>query len=210
MTRFRTILFLAVLAGLGVLALAQAISPAMRILSPKAGEKITTNYVTVQYELSTPVSASSSPTFRLQLDGQDPIETTDTQYTFTGLTPGTHSVSIVTVDANRTPISATQRQVQFNAVQEVPAPGAESPGAQLSAPARLVNAAYQSDNQPNGTQSSAHETGKQPESGGAQDSGDQQRLPNSGSGLPLLSVIGMGVLVGGIISALRTRPSSSR
>jgi hypothetical protein len=32
-------------------------------------------------------------------------------------------------------------------------------------------------------------------------------LPNGSSSLPLLSVIGFGILVGGVISALRTRPA---
>jgi len=191
MTRFRTILFLAILVGLGAFALGQGVVPAMRILSPKAGEKTTNSYVDVQYELSAPVSASGSPTFRLQLDGHDPVETTDTQYTFTGLTPGTHTVSIMAVDANGTPITGTQAQLQFSVVQDVPPPGPKSPGAQVSNSGKLVNASYQAGNS------------------APQDGGDQ-KLPNSGSALPLLSVIGMGVLVGGIVSALRTRPSSSR
>jgi hypothetical protein len=206
MTRFRTFLFLAVLAGLGAFALAQGVSPAMRILSPKAGEKTTNTYANVQYELSAPVSASGSPTFRLQLDGHDPIDTTDTSYTFTGLAPGTHTVSIVAVDANGTPIQGTQAQVQFNVVQNLPEPEPKTPGAQVVGSGKLVNAAYQEQSKP-ATQADSTQAGTQP---GAQDSGDQQRLPSSGSGLPLLSVIGMGVLIGGIASALRTRPSSSR
>ena len=186
--------------------MAQSISPAMRILSPQAGEKTTNNYVNVQYELSSPVSASGSPTFRLQLDGHDPVDTTDTSYTFTGLAPGTHTVSIVAIDANSTPIGGTQAQVQFSVVQNPPAPGTQSPGAQLLTSGKLVNAAYRDQSKP-ASQADAGQTGAQP---ATQDSGDQQRLPASGSGLPLLSVIGMGVLVGGIASALRTRPSSSR
>jgi hypothetical protein len=34
-----------------------------------------------------------------------------------------------------------------------------------------------------------------------------QQLPEGGSELPLLSVIGLGILSGGILSAMRTRPS---
>jgi hypothetical protein len=41
------------------------------------------------------------------------------------------------------------------------------------------------------------------------DQSPQQQLPRSGSALPLLSVIGVGVLIGGIISARRTRPRRS-
>jgi LPXTG-motif cell wall-anchored protein len=35
-----------------------------------------------------------------------------------------------------------------------------------------------------------------------------KRLPQSGSSLPLLVLIGAGILAGGIVSALRTRPGS--
>jgi hypothetical protein len=210
MTRFRIIL-IAVLVGLGSFALAQAILPAMRILSPKTGEKTTNSYVNVQFELSAPVSASGSPTFRLQLDGHDPVETTDTQYTFTGLAPGTHTVSIVAVDANSTPINGTQAQVEFSVVQDVPPAGAKSPGAKLNGSPGLVNAAYQTSEQPSGAAADRNAQGSPVQQNSAsQESGDQQKLPDSGSGLPLLSVIGMGVLVGGIVSALRTRPSNSR
>jgi hypothetical protein len=40
---------------------------------------------------------------------------------------------------------------------------------------------------------------------GKTSSNDDQPLPGSSSSLPLLAVIGFGVLAGGIISALRTR-----
>jgi LPXTG-motif cell wall-anchored protein len=51
-------------------------------------------------------------------------------------------------------------------------------------------------------QSSA-QTGSPPETGNAQSGA----LPETGSALPLISVIGFGVLVGGIASALKTRSS---
>jgi hypothetical protein len=41
----------------------------------------------------------------------------------------------------------------------------------------------------------------------AQASRKTQQLPEGGSELPLLSVIGLGILSGGILSALRTRPA---
>jgi len=34
-------------------------------------------------------------------------------------------------------------------------------------------------------------------------------LPDARSSLPLLSVIGFGILIGGVISALRTRPAAN-
>jgi hypothetical protein len=39
------------------------------------------------------------------------------------------------------------------------------------------------------------------------EAGQNQQLPEGGSELPLLSVIGMGILSGGILSAMRTRPA---
>jgi hypothetical protein len=37
-----------------------------------------------------------------------------------------------------------------------------------------------------------------------------RQLPEGGSELPLLSVIGMGILSGGLVSAMRTRPAKVR
>jgi hypothetical protein len=37
-----------------------------------------------------------------------------------------------------------------------------------------------------------------------------QQLPEGGSELPLLSVIGMGILSGGLVSAMRTRPARAK
>lgn len=37
-----------------------------------------------------------------------------------------------------------------------------------------------------------------------------RQLPEGGSELPLLSVIGMGILSGGLVSAMRTRPARAK
>ena len=37
-----------------------------------------------------------------------------------------------------------------------------------------------------------------------------RQLPEGGSELPLLSVIGMGILSGGLVSAMRTRPAKAK
>ena len=104
-------------------ALAQTASPtaSLQVLSPKNGEDISNSFVTVQYELASPASASSTPTFLLRLDNSDPVQTTDTQYTFSGLTAGTHTVMIQVVDANGTPLPGVQGQVQF-AIQPAATP----------------------------------------------------------------------------------------
>src|SRR5438105_1563108 len=100
---------------------AQQVTPApaanaVRILSPKPGERIANNFVQVKYELATAASASSSPTYQLRLDDRDPVHTTDQQQTFTGLTLGKHNVSIEVLDANNTPVAGTRSEVQFTIV----------------------------------------------------------------------------------------------
>jgi len=112
---------LALLAALA--AFAQTVSPtaSLQILSPKPGEGVSNDFVSVQYELASPTSASSTPTFVLRLDNSEPVQTTDTQYTFTGLTPGTHTVSIEVVDANGTPLPGVRGQIQFT-IQPAPPP----------------------------------------------------------------------------------------
>ena len=86
----------------------------LRIISPPNGAQITTDFVEVHYELLNPAAASAStPTFLLQLDAQDPVYSQSDSYTFTGLSPGKHTVLIELVDANNTPIQGSVSAVQF-------------------------------------------------------------------------------------------------
>src|SRR5579872_6873035 len=60
----------------------QTAAPAsLRIVAPKAGEKLSQTFVAVQYQLMSP-AATSTPTYELRLDDRDPVQTTDTSYTF--------------------------------------------------------------------------------------------------------------------------------
>lgn len=188
MRALRYLVILAAIAGMAAVAVSQQSSTAMRILSPVNGAQTDNSFVNVRYQLQPAADAASTPTFQLQLDSGDPVRTADTQYTFTGLAPGNHTVTVEAVDANSRPIPGTRTQVQFTVV----GPGAPSSGRLTHS--RLVNTSMQSDN------------GAQAAAPGA----PQGQLPQTGSGLPLLSVIGMGVLIGGIASALRTRHSDSR
>ncbi len=172
-----------------------AASNSLRILSPKVGEKIGSSSVDVRYELTnTNADAAASPTYRVQLDSRDPSETLDTEYNFTGLAPGAHTVYIELVDANHTPIAGSQAVVHFTTF--VPGvngttnkSGGTTPGPTSSvqrphteaalAPPQVVKA-----NLPLPS---------------------RNELPNSGGELPLLSMVGFGVLVGGVISAMRAR-----
>ena len=150
---------------------------ALEIVSPKPNEKLAQTFVTVQYPQITPASASSTPTFELRLDGRDPVQTVDTSYTFNGLTPGKHNVIVQVIDANGVPITGTRSEVKFVSVN--PAASGSTGGGHAQSLLALPPPQVPSN----------------------------RDLPSGNSSLPLLSVIGFGILVGGVISALRTRPA---
>lgn len=156
-----------------------ATEPLIHIVSPHAGARLAQPVVTVQYELTNP-AASPEPNFRVQLDGRDPQTTTTTSATFDGVRPGKHTVTVTLVDANGTPVAGSTAQVAFQTVSAVPPPA----GARLRLPPPdplLVRAALM-----------------EPEP-------SSPELPSAAGALPLLSVIGFGVLLGGIASAMKTR-----
>ncbi len=154
---------------------APATTGAVRIVSPKPGDKLVNNFVEVRYEIAAAVSASGSPTFRVRLDGQDPVTTTDLSHTFTSLTPGAHTVTVEVVDANGTPISGSVAQIQFSVITGQSAPNRlRRPSSKIKNAGEYQPVAWQ-----------------------------QEELPQTGSALPLLSVIGLGVLIGGLASALK-------
>jgi len=145
----------------------------LRIVSPTSGEKLAQTFVAVQYQLMSP-AATSTPTYELRLDNRDPVQTTDTTYTFNGLVAGSHDLVIQVVDANGTPVVGTRTEVKFTSVNPTaPSAGGAGSSAMMSIPALPLPAGND--------------------------------LPDGNGSLPLLSVIGFGILVGGVISALRTR-----
>lgn len=151
---------------------ASAAATPVHIISPAAGEELGRAYAVVQYR-QVSAKAASSPTYELRIDGRDPVETTESNYTFNGLKPGAHDVVVQVVDANGAPVSGTRSEVHFS----------------VAATATAANATgAQSSNLPPLPQPLAND------------------LPNGNGSLPLLSIIGFGILVGGVISALRTRP----
>ncbi|HEX6467134.1 MAG TPA: hypothetical protein VFZ99_07510 [Terriglobales bacterium] len=161
----------------------------LRIVSPKDGARLQQNFVAVQYVQLQPAAGSSIPTFELRLDGQDPIHTTDTTYNLTGLTTGPHDLMVQVVDANNVPVAGTQTEVRFTI---------------LPPPAQ---------NGSSGQQPGAQTTPRQQGSLGQGTflrGSELAMLPEARSSLPLLSVIGFGILIGGLISALRTRPAGNR
>jgi hypothetical protein len=153
---------------------------ALSILKPVAGEKIRQNSITVSYALANPgASAAGSPNFQLRLDSQDVVTTTATDYSFTGLAPGAHTVTVQLVDANGTPVPGAQAVVQFTVLRQT----TRTYGPQAIAAALRLNPA---------TDIHVQQAAPQP-------------MPSAGGALPLLSVIGFGVLLGGIASAMKTR-----
>ena len=157
----------------------------LRITSPRSGERLRQNFVSIQYDLiNGGASAAGMPNFQLKLDSQDPVTTNSTNYTFSGLTSGAHTIAVQLVDANGTPVAGARAEVQFVVVQSPPTPG-DALALSHRRPS-LISAALRV------------EEPKAP--------GKQQDPPSAAGALPLISVIGFGVLLGGIASAMRTRP----
>ena len=163
-----------------------ATSGTIKVLSPKVNEKIGSSIVTLQFELTnTGMAPDPSPTYRVQLDGRDSLETNSTEHSFTGLAPGEHTITVELVDANHTPVSGSQTTVTFKTFEPGQEGTKEKPsssleGAPLAPP--VVKAKW---HLPQGAPT--------------------DQLPAAGGELPLLSMVGFGVLVGGVISAMRTR-----
>jgi hypothetical protein len=170
-----------------------ASSSAIKILSPKADEKIGSSALSAKYELlSDAVSASGSPNYRLQLDARDPVETTSTEHSFSGLSDGNHVLTVELIDANGTPIIGSQTEVHFTTSNQ-PAAGTQQPQQpQQAQPPQGPRAELQPP--------SLHKASLPLPPGSGSD-----ELPSAGGELPLLSMVGFGVLVGGVISAMRTR-----
>jgi hypothetical protein len=189
MKSLRITAFVAVLAVIAMISLheaGRAQATNLRILTPAQGAKLTADIVQVSYELINPAAADAPlPTFQLQLDGQDPVQTSSSDYTFTGLAPGQHTVLVELVDANGNPVPGS-----INAVQFVVLPG-QQPGA-----------TQPQSRQPAGTNSS---DSIRPASMNGEKNGRSPTLPEASSLLPLFSIIGFGVLLGGIVSAMKTR-----
>jgi hypothetical protein len=165
-------------------------SAAIRILTPVAGQTIQSDFTDLRFETVQPV-LSGEPNFLIQIDSADPINTTGTEYTLTGLQPGIHSVRVTLVDANNSPIQGGAATVQF----KVPA---------IAQPARK-----------NGSRGAVVYPGQS--IGGAppelpippelREDGDI-KIPLAGSPLPALSLIGFGLLIGGAAQTMRVRKAT--
>lgn len=147
---------------------------ALRVNSPKANETISQTFVHVTFQLvNRGADAAPSPNFSIQLDGNDPVTTTAYDYTFTGLTPGPHTITVTLIDANGLPIGNSAVSTKFTVVD----------GVRGGTPATLYH----------------------PSSDVQLASTDSSTLPEASTPLPMLSLVGFAVLVGGICTAIRAR-----
>lgn len=186
----KALLVATILAGLAApTAVAQTAAPVegsapapaahVRLLAPHEGDKLEQTFVTVRYEVLTPGITGGTPNFWVQLDDREPVVTTQTEHNFTGLAPGPHTVVLQLVDANNTPIPGSRVQTRFTIAQ--PQGGSLRP-------------------EPPGGGARALDV-----TAGVPPYRENEALPSSSTALPLLSVIGFGALVGGIVSAMKTR-----
>lgn len=159
----------------------------LRILTPVASQKLNNKAITVRFELVNQGAYAGTPNFLVQLDGGDPVRTSTTEQTFTGLAAGNHSVTVSLVDANDTPIPGSRATVQFTVAPQNASPASQG-AAQPKADNRDLKLGGYNFKKPDPTQDAA-----------------DADLPKANSPLPLISVIGFGILVGGIVSAMKTR-----
>jgi hypothetical protein len=184
-------------------------SVAVRIRTPVADEKfIHTNSVKVRFDVIGPVS-SGTPNFLVQLDGDEPVRTSNMEQTFSDLAPGTHSVSVQLVGDNSAPYSASRADVEFEIAphrvktshRDATLVSAETE-AHNAEPAEALSVTPEQNAVQQPPQLSQIAVQQSPP---AEIMSISSPLPSAGSALPLISVIGFGVLVGGIASAMKTR-----
>jgi hypothetical protein len=110
-------------------------SSAVRILQPRAGQILANNFVTIRFQLVRPNPAGGDNNFVIQLDGHDPVKTSDTEYTFTGMRAGQHVITVAEVDANGTPLPDSRAEVQFS-VKPLDGTAPQAPSGSKTAPGK--------------------------------------------------------------------------
>jgi hypothetical protein len=161
-------------------------SPLVRILTPVSGQMLASNFVNLRFELVRP-ALNGEPIFIVQLDAADPINTSSTDYTFSDLEPGIHSVRVTLVDANNSPVQGGSATVQFKVPSTPPAHTDGSKGVGPHTVRTIAGAPPFAPIPPE-----------------LRKDGDVN-LPLAGSPLPLISLIGFGLLIGGAAQTMRWR-----
>lgn len=94
----RRALFLVAIAGLALVAMAQAQEPSVRVLSPSNGAVVNGRNVELQMEVKgvelTPRQASNTAYVLLRLDDAPPIKAYSASFTFQDVSPGSHLVRV--------------------------------------------------------------------------------------------------------------------
>lgn len=197
-----------------------AAPPSVRIVSPQPGAALQQDGIQVRYQVqpaqNTPMPPS--PNFVVRLDERDPVQTQDTETTFTGLRPGKHTVTVDLVDANGIAIPGSRTQVEFTIVAQGARPGngntspAQSPtqsSPQSTRPSvqppRTSAPRYIDPRLKTASLLSEHDPGQAIHSRKHKEVA-QSDIPNGNAeAAPLLSCIGAGVVLGGLASARITR-----
>jgi hypothetical protein len=154
----------------------------VHIVAPASDQNLKATTVSIRYEVSSKKHAHVRPDlFRVQLDSEAPVETNETACTFDQVTPGQHAVSVELLDVKHRPIVTSKAEMNFVTESPDPNPVPEVAVGPMM-PATLQKVAV-----------------FLPQVAAPMD-------PSDGSGeMPLLSVIGLGVLIGGMVSAMKTR-----
>jgi hypothetical protein len=174
-------------------------APVIHILTPVSDEKFSkTNSVKVRYEVLSATPSAGTPNFLVQLDGDAPVRTRAMEQSFSELIPGTHRVSVQLADANNNPISDSRADVQF-AIAPHTAPALRP--APITGETEALNVTPEPETPEPPQLAEMHVSQTPP----PEIMSISSPLPSAGSALPLISVIGFGVLVGGIASAMKTR-----
>lgn len=66
----------------------QPSTSSIRIVKPRPGQALSNNFVTVHFELVRPNPGGSDHNFVVRLDGRDPVNTSETAFTFTEYVQG--------------------------------------------------------------------------------------------------------------------------
>ena len=154
----------------------------IHIVSPAFGENLEGPSVSIRYKVSSTKRSSTRPTtFRIQMDSQPPVETTETAYTFDSVAPGPHDVTVELLDSRNRPLSSSLVKTSFVSAAPDTNSTAELVVEPMLPPSLQKVAMFL------------------PQAAAPIDPGD------GSAEMPLLSVIGLGVLVGGMVSAMKTR-----
>jgi hypothetical protein len=162
--------------------------PSLELFLPLASQSSTSKDVDLHgFEFLRPVP-SGEPKLLVEFDSAAPIPIDEADYTLAELPSGLHVARMTLVDANDQPVQGGSATVRFKVPQSARAGGLNAthlpvPCLRGAAPALPIPPVLRNDGDPD--------------------------LPLKGSPLPLISIVGFGLLIGGIVPAMRARKISA-